>query len=67
MHNVLQFLWIAWIVLKSVLFNWLGPISHDIVVHPLLTTIQVIHNKWIVVDFDLFNFKDNDFLSLKCV
>ena len=29
--------------MKSVLFNWLGPISHDIVVHPLLITFQVIH------------------------
>ena len=38
--------WIAWIVLKSVLFNWLGPTSHDIVILTLLTTIQAIHAYW---------------------
>ena len=37
--------WITWIVLKSVLFNWLGPISHDVLVLTLLTTIQAIHFK----------------------
>ena len=43
LDHSLPFLWITWIVVKSVLFNWLGPTSHDILVHPLLITIQVIH------------------------
>ena len=28
--------WITWIVVVSVFYNWLGPISHDIVIHHTL-------------------------------
>ena len=45
-------LWITWTVVKSVLFNWLGPISHDIIILTLLTTIQAIHTKFGNLNFN---------------
>ena len=50
-------LWITWIVLKSVLFNWLGPISHDILILTLLTTIQAIHSSVVKLKLRLIRFQ----------
>ena len=47
--QIVMILWITWIIMKSVLFNWLGPISRDIVVLSLLTTIQAIHMRDIIL------------------